>query len=133
MFHKHLIIRAEVDKPPTNTEVINEWMKNLVKEIDMKILMGPYSTYCTVEGNRGLTAVTIIETSHIALHVWDETNPGLMQLDVYTCSKLDPYEVVKFINAFEPTKVEMKYLDREHNLVEVPIPDEWCETELEVA
>lgn len=124
MFHKHLIIRAEVNCPPTDPDSINQWMQELVQEIDMNILMGPYSTYCDVAGNRGLTAVTIIETSHIALHVWDEPNPALLQLDVYTCSTLDPYEVIESISQFEPIKVEMKYLDREHNLIELPMPSQ---------
>ena len=127
MFHKHLIIRAEVENPPTSPEGIVTWMRELVEEIDMKILMGPYAVYSEMEGNRGLTAVTIIETSHIALHVWDEVEPALMQLDVYTCSTLDPYEVIEAISGWEPVKIEMKYLDREHNLVELPIPTEWAD------
>jgi S-adenosylmethionine/arginine decarboxylase-like enzyme len=24
------------------------------------------------QGNRGITAISVIETSHIAMHVWDE-------------------------------------------------------------
>ena len=28
-------------------------------------------------GNRGITAVAIIETSHITMHIWDEPNPAL--------------------------------------------------------
>lgn len=122
VFHKHLIIRAEVNQPPDDTKVIDQWMSQLVEKIDMKILMGPFSAYCDVSGNRGLTSVTIIETSHIALHVWDEFAPGLMQLDVYTCSTLDPYEVIEAIADFGPVKVEMKYLDRENDLVELPLP-----------
>ena len=125
MFHKHLIIRAEINDPPQDPEIITVWMKNLVDSIDMKILMGPYSTYCDVSGNRGLTSVAIIETSHVALHTWDEVLPALMQLDVYTCSTLDPYEVIEAITEFDPVKVEMKYLDREHDLVEVPFPNDW--------
>jgi S-adenosylmethionine/arginine decarboxylase-like enzyme len=121
LFHKHLIIRAELNNPPKCSEAINDWMRTLVEKIDMKILMGPYSVYSDVPGNRGLTAVTIIETSHIALHVWDEDDPALMQLDVYTCSTLDPYDVMDAISKFDPLKVEMKYIDREHNLVEIPL------------
>jgi S-adenosylmethionine/arginine decarboxylase-like enzyme len=68
-------------------------LKQLVDKIGMNILMGPYAVYSDMEGNQGLTAVTIIETSHIALHVWDEAEPALMQLDVYTCSALDINDV----------------------------------------
>jgi S-adenosylmethionine/arginine decarboxylase-like enzyme len=121
LLHKHLIVRAELGNPPVCVDEINTWMRNLVDSIGMKILMGPYAVYSEMEGNRGLTAVTIIETSHIALHVWDEDAPALMQLDVYTCSVLDPHDVVRAIAPFKPTCVEMKYLDREHNLVELPL------------
>lgn len=114
--HKHLIVRAELNNPPKCTTAIDIWMKNLVERIGMKILMGPYSVYSEMVGNQGLTAVTIIETSHIAMHVWDEVEPGLMQLDVYTCSQLNTEDVFKAIEEFEPVKVEYKYIDREHNL-----------------
>lgn len=114
--HKHLIVRAELKNPPKDPGYIKSWMEKLIETIGMKVLMGPYSVYSPMVGNQGLTAVTIIETSHIAMHVWDEVDPGLMQLDVYTCSKLDPRDVFDAISEFEPTKVEYKFIDREHTL-----------------
>lgn len=123
MFHKHLIVRAEVNNPLMCAETVSKvWMPNLIEKIGMKTLIGPYAVYCNMPGNRGLTAVTIIETSHIAMHIWDEQSPAMMQLDVYTCGPLDPYDVVEAIAEFDPVSVEMKYLDREHNLVEIPLP-----------
>lgn len=114
--HKHLIVRAELNNPPQCTTAIEAWMRKLVEAIDMKILMGPYSVYSDMVGNRGLTAVTIIETSHIALHVWDECEPALAQLDVYTCSTLNIQDVFAAIESWDPTKVEYKYIDRENEL-----------------
>lgn len=114
--HKHLIVRAELNNPPQCTTAIDAWMRDLVKAIDMKILMGPYSVYSDMVGNRGLTAVTIIETSHIALHVWDECEPAMAQLDVYTCSALNTQDVFDAIQPWNPTKVEYKYIDRETGL-----------------
>lgn len=114
--HKHLIVRAELNEPPYSPHEIKLWMKHLVEKIDMRILMGPYAVYSDVEGNQGLTAVTIIETSHIALHVWDEAEPALMQLDVYTCGPLDIDRVFESIQEWQPTKIEYKYIDREHGL-----------------
>ena len=114
--HKHLIVRAELNNPPKCTSAIDLWMRKLVEQIDMKILLGPYSVYSDMVGNQGLTAVTIIETSHIAMHVWDEVVPGLMQLDVYTCSTLNIDDVFKALEQFEPVKVEYKYIDREYGL-----------------
>jgi S-adenosylmethionine/arginine decarboxylase-like enzyme len=115
--HKHLIVRAELKNPPKSTADINSWMSELVDTIGMKILMGPFSVYSDMVGNRGLTAVTIIETSHIALHVWDEVEPALMQLDIYTCSSLDIEDVFEAITQWEPTKTEYKFIDRENSLM----------------
>lgn len=114
--HKHLIVRAELNNPPTCAVEIQEWMKTLVDKIGMKILMGPYAVYSNMVGNRGLTAITIIETSHIAMHVWDEDSPALMQLDVYTCSTLNIEDVFKAIEQFAPIHAEYKYIDRENEL-----------------
>lgn len=120
-FHKHLIIRSEINNPPVDPIWATNWLTSLVQKINMKILMGPYATYCPVEGNAGLTAVVIIETSHIALHVWDENNPSMLQLDVYTCGELDKEIIFEELKQFDPVKLEHKYLDREKGLEEVNI------------
>jgi S-adenosylmethionine/arginine decarboxylase-like enzyme len=121
LYHKHLIIRTEVNNPPVDPVWTTTWLAQLVQKIGMKILMGPYTTYCEMEGNRGLTGVVIIETSHIALHSWDEANPAMIQLDVYTCGPLDTNLIFDELKIFDPVKVEYKYLDREHNLKEVDL------------
>lgn len=117
--HKHLIIRAEVKKPPVDPVWATNWLTHLVNKIGMKILMGPYSTYCAVPGNAGLTAAVIIETSHIVLHVWDENEIGELQFDVYSCSSLNPQDIFDELEQFEPSKIEYKYLNREKGLTEV--------------
>jgi S-adenosylmethionine/arginine decarboxylase-like enzyme len=66
----------------------------------MKILQGPFSSYVDVVGNRGITAVAMIETSHIAFHVWDEQEPALLQFDVYTCGSLDVPATINEIKSF---------------------------------
>ena len=76
LVHKHLIIRAEAVKPPTDEEQLKEWMTEFVESINMKIFMGPYVKYCSMPGNKGITAVAVIETSHIAMHIWDEPQPA---------------------------------------------------------
>lgn len=116
--HKHLIVKAKIENPPKKSEMkmMEEWFRNLVEEIDMKILAGPFVRYVDVPGNAGFTGVCIIETSHIAMHVWDEQSPGTMQLDVYTCGSLDINTVFENLHIFSPVKIEYKFLDREHNL-----------------
>jgi S-adenosylmethionine/arginine decarboxylase-like enzyme len=91
--HNHLLLNGYTKTPPTDEAATIEWMRQLVEKIDMKVIQGPFASYVTKEGNRGLTCVVMIETSHIALHVWDEENPAFIQFDLYTCSTL-PVRIV---------------------------------------
>ena len=117
--HKHLIVRAETRKTPDDPSWCHAWLTDLVKKLDMKICQGPITAYVDVPGNAGLTGLVIIETSHIALHCWDETDPGLVQLDVYSCSDFDPQLIFNLMKEFDPVKVEYKFIDRETSLVEL--------------
>ena len=115
--HKHLIIRAEANRVPTDEEQLTEWLKDFIETINMKILMGPYVKYCKIEGNRGITGIAVIETSHIAIHVWDEPNPALMQIDVYSCAEFDVDQIAEKIKQdFDVVKLDYKYLNRETGL-----------------
>ena len=117
LIHKHLIIRAEANRVPTDEEQLTTWLTEFIDSIGMKILMGPYVKYFTMEGNRGITGIAVIETSHIAIHVWDEPNPALMQIDVYSCAEFDPYRIAEKIKAdFDVVKIDYKYLNRETGL-----------------
>ena len=86
----------------------------------MKVFIGPYAKYCGMEGNKGLTVMAVIETSHIVMHVWDEVNPALIQLDIYSCGHFDEHDVCKKISKdFELSKIEYKYLNRETGLTDI--------------
>jgi len=122
LVHKHVIIRAEVLNPPTDENLVSNSVKTLIEQIGMKILMGPYAKYCDMVGNRGLTVATIIETSHIVMHTWDECNPAIVQLDVYTCGPFDPRTVFDWLAQYGVLKIDYKYIDREYNLTELEIP-----------
>ena len=65
LVHRHLIIRAEASRPPTDEEQLQNWMREFIESINMKVFMGPYVKYCNMPGNKGITAVAIIETSHM--------------------------------------------------------------------
>lgn len=117
--HKHLLVRAEIANSITDTDQISQWLSELVETIQMKILHGPVSVYCDKSGNRGVTAFAIIETSHIALHTWDETAPATLQLDVYTCADLEVDLVFNALSIFQPVKLDYKFLDREHEFVDI--------------
>ena len=117
--HKHLLIRAEVQNPPKNEKETISWMRKLIKTIDMNILAGPYSSQVSKKGNKGLSGVAIIDTSHISIHTWDEQQPALIQLDVYSCKEFKKADVIDCLEEFKPITVEYKYFDRETNFIEV--------------
>jgi len=116
--HKHLLIRAEVKNPPKENDekYLVNWMRYLIQDIDMKLLFGPIARYVDVEGNEGLTAIAMIETSHIAMHIWEKEDPALVQLDVYTCGPFVPGIVLKSLQEFDLVKIRWKFLDREKDL-----------------
>ena len=121
LVHKHIIIRAEVLDPIINKTKSVKFLRRMIKAIGMKAMYGPVASYSKMTGNKGLTVFAIIETSHIAMHIWDETNPALVQLDVYTCGPFEPQSVLDLLQELKPTKVEFKYLDREKGFTELTI------------
>ena len=121
LVHKHLIVRAEVKNPPKDETRAKEFLRELIEGINMKILFGPEARYVDVVGNRGLTCFAIIETSHVVMHTWDECDPAMIQLDVYTCGELDTNVVFDFLQQFDVIKMDYKFLDRETDLHEIPV------------
>ena len=118
--HKHLLIRAEVTDCPMRDDLgyVLSWMNNLINKIDMKLMQGPNITYVDQEGNRGITCMALIETSHIVLHIWDEQSPGLFQLDVYSCKSFDLNIVLNCLQeSFNISKMQYKFLDRKSDLI----------------
>lgn len=118
IFHKHLLVNAKVNNPMKSEDEAIEFLTELVKAIDMKIIKGPFASYVDVEGNRGLTAMVMIETSHIAFHIWDEPSPALMQFDLYTCGMLNQKAVLDTIKSkFAVAQFDYILLDRENGFV----------------
>ncbi len=121
--HKHLIVRAEVGNPIANPISIELWLRELVTKINMKLLdcvtHNPISGYCEEPGLRGITGVILIETSHIVIHIWDESKPALAQIDVYSCADFDIGAVIDHLDSMNPVSLSYKFLDREHDLVNI--------------
>ena len=112
--HNHLLINAKTPWPIRNKRQMKKWLKGLVEEIGMYRIAGPFVHYVNKPGNRGLTAVVMIETSHIALHIWDELQPAHVQFDIYTCAGLDEEKtLLKIVNDLKITDVEWVYFDRQ--------------------
>ena len=140
LVHKHLIVRAEVYRPPMDEKFLTGWLNEFIEKIGMKIMMGPYVKYSYMIGNRGITGAAIIETSHIIMHIWDEVSPALMQFDVYSCGEFNPETICNKIDEdFAVHKIEYKFIDREHDLKELhtltftdPIAKNYANKEIEI-
>ena len=112
--HKHLLINAKVNNPIKSEEDAIKFLIHLVHQINMKIIRGPFASYVDAPGNRGLTAIVMIETSHIAFHIWDEKDPSVLQFDLYTCGELDKDLVMSCLNErFEIVSMDYALYDRE--------------------
>jgi len=118
--HLQQIIIGQVTKPPTDVEVVKQFMRDLVESIGMKRLIEPQAVYVEAVGNRGMTSCVLIETSHIAWHVWDEETPGLLQFDLYTCGELVADQVLNIVkDFFGLINYSVKVFDRAKELTEI--------------
>ncbi len=117
--HHHFIGRFEVTSPPLEgyQGYLESWMFDLIEAQGMKVLSRPHVAFVDNPGNRGLTGVAIIETSHVAVHIWDETAPALVQLDFYTCGTLDKDAILKAVTPWGVVRNKFLVLDRERDVV----------------
>ena len=57
--------------------------------------------------------MALIETSHIVIHIWDESEPGVLQLDIYSCKEFDLFTVINHLkDYFHVSNMQYKFLDR---------------------
>ena len=87
--HRHFIFRAVGANAlgAGDVEKVNQWVLDLVRKIDMEILIAPQTVYCGLSGNEGITSIAAITTSSITLHMWESSKE--IQLDVYSCKSFD--------------------------------------------
>lgn len=120
LVHELLVVSAKVRNAPKDISEIVDWKRRLVKAIDMEILAGPYPVYYDeMEGNRGMTVATIIKTSHIVLHTWDECEPCMFELDIFSCAPIDITQVGIMLEEFGLIESTFKYMDRTKGFAEI--------------
>lgn len=90
---KHLIIDAYGCTNLNNKKYLIETINNIVKLINMKMLLAPK----VVKGANhlpGLSAFCVIETSHIAIHTF--TNNNKVSIDIYSCMTFDENKCIEY-------------------------------------
>jgi S-adenosylmethionine decarboxylase len=95
-------------------ENVYNWIKHLVRVIDMEPIGEPYIEYTAAEfpDKAGFTAVQIIVTSSIVAHFIDGT--GHIYIDVFSCKEFDNDIVIKCVeDAFVAKKIRTSFLTRQ--------------------
>ena len=123
--HLTLIVKAGVRWCFDGDEEIKikAWLENLVTDMGMNIMDGPFCTYLERKGLKGWTATIHIETSHIVIHSWEEKYPVRIDLHVYTCGKMNVPVIRKALDVFEIINDQFEYilLDIEDEFKILPI------------
>jgi S-adenosylmethionine/arginine decarboxylase-like enzyme len=114
----HTILDASGCDPESITSYDNiyNFVKDLVKEIDMVAYGEPQIVNFGSGNKAGYTLVQLIETSNICAHfVPDDLKGGNgMYLDVFSCKPYDPETVVKVAQKwFKFEKYKTAYVERQ--------------------
>jgi S-adenosylmethionine/arginine decarboxylase-like enzyme len=130
--HHHLLLRVETVLCPEecDKEKMGTMIRQVVQDINMKPLGNQEVFYVSKPRyNEGLTAIQVIETSHIAFHFWKNPDRNilkgkgskcLLQLDVYTCGTLNSKQIKTILtelSRFEPTHADITLLNRKWSLI----------------
>ena len=121
LVHKHLLLQARFSARGRVASYYETWMNILIERIGMEKLTEPKAVRSMDKGNKGITCSCMITTSHIVLHTWEDTHPGLLQLDVYSCKDFNIEEVIDHLKTIwvDEHTIQYKYLDRENGFKEL--------------
>lgn len=110
--HKHLIVDATINNPPTDPDVLNAWLARLVEAVGMEVFMEPRSKYCDDPSNSGITGDVVITTSHSSIHVWDNVEQPFLKADLYSCKEFSAEQFLEMIEEFDPVEAHYSVIDR---------------------
>ena len=113
----HLLLNARTCIPEAirSKPRIQEFTRNLVREIDMVAYGNPRVVMFGTGNKKGYTLVQLIETSNITGHFVEETDD--MYLDVFSCKTFDPETVKDVVEYyFGPARVDTKFVSRDASI-----------------
>jgi len=85
------------------------FLKDIVKKCNLNIIEFVWHQFPDI--NRAYTATVCLLESHIAIHTWSEHD--FVCIDVFTCSKLFPTEIINMILEFyKPHRYKLVGIDR---------------------
>jgi S-adenosylmethionine/arginine decarboxylase-like enzyme len=120
--HKHLIMNLAVSYPPKSADEVEAFLSFVIHRINMKIakadslVKNPHAYYCKNAGNIGVTGSGILETSHTALHTWEEDAPMKFHFDLYSCSDFELLDIINLCKTFGIIRGSYMVIDRNEDL-----------------
>ncbi len=112
IIHHHLIYQAKVGRSDLGKdaeEILRTFLLDLIKEIDMQILIEPVFKFSHNDAWTGLMGII---TSHISFHYW--TIEQYVQLDIYSCKEFDIEKTKTFLDNFwKAAEQKVIFLNRE--------------------
>jgi S-adenosylmethionine/arginine decarboxylase-like enzyme len=111
-YHQHLLVKCWVTNPPKKEDLLNKWFTYLVETVGMKVVAGPTSVYVSDLGNEGLTGTVTLATSHASIHIWDNSEPPMVQFDIYSCKEFSLEQVMKCFDPWGLINAEWVMIDR---------------------
>ncbi len=96
--HQHMLYKIIVNNPVMSPELAKIFLYSMVSDLGMHHVTSPQAVYVPDAGNEGLTGSINLSTSHVAFHVWDNTN--VMMLDVYSCKDFDKEVPIALVSDF---------------------------------
>jgi S-adenosylmethionine/arginine decarboxylase-like enzyme len=109
--HHHLIYQAKVGNHfgEDSEEELRKFLYDLLDVIDMKCLIPAQFKFSHQKAWTGMVGVI---TSHVAFHYWTVEN--YIQLDIYSCKKIDRKKAINFLNYFwKSSDVKALFIDRD--------------------
>jgi len=117
--HKHTLIDFKCRNPISEPDILNQWLTELVRLVDMEIFQPASSKYCNDPDNSGITGTILLTTSHASIHIWDLVDKPFGKFDLYSCKEYDPQIVIDHLKLFEPYEVNYIVVDRTKSQFEI--------------
>ena len=112
LVHHHLIYQAKVGRTDLGAgaeHLLRDFLYDLVKEVDMQVLIDPVFKFSHNDAWTGLIGII---TSHMSFHYW--TVEQYVQLDIYSCKEFDLEKAKEFLDAFwQASEQKILFINRE--------------------
>lgn len=114
--HYHLKAEGALDHAlgEDKLESMKSWLADIVKAVNMVILIEPQTIWCDDPNNEGMTGFCCITTSHCSFHAWNgnaEISP-FIKMDFYSCRPLDVNTILPYLKKIGIYKVDYTLEDR---------------------